>query len=94
MASDLVVEDHADHVRVTFNAQEEAIQWARTHNYSPTSPSRCLTSPVARSFRAVGNIVHHFESGPAMLSRDLPSASIPYLSSVPAAVIRSSAAKR
>jgi hypothetical protein len=39
MASDLVVEDHADHERVTFNAQEEAIQWARTHNYSPTSPS-------------------------------------------------------
>ena len=32
---DFVVEDHADHVLATFKTQDEAILWARTHNYTP-----------------------------------------------------------
>ena len=33
--TDFVVEDHADHVLATLKTQEEAIHWARTHNYVP-----------------------------------------------------------
>ena len=36
--SDFVVEDHAGHVLATFKTQDEAIFWARTHNYTPHVP--------------------------------------------------------
>jgi hypothetical protein len=37
---DYVVEDHADHVLVTFKTQREAIDWARKNGQRPSRCSR------------------------------------------------------